>query len=244
MQLADIAGELKAAEIDLQLAIEQVEKIEQSLIYLELQHAAYIEWMDQHRDDYQNKCDEFAEAYNNASQATKDAFKKEIIERFDRFKEAFEESNQQYISMMNDLTADLYTKVATVQQHSMVQRSMIMNLHQDYCDGLFYFSFDDCYAYDDVPTMSDDFMKLLEKLKSIEWNSINSLQSLGNHLPQAMGPVYFTMVDEHLPYFNSSQMYGPATSLRETGEIIVNFKDHESWLDHFYRIRINSVKVH
>merc|ERR1712227_34277 len=28
------------------------------------------------------------------------------------------------------------------------------------------------------------------------------------------------------------------------GEIIVNFKDHEGWLDHFYRIRINSVKVH
>ena len=84
---------------------------------------------------------------------------------------------------------EVFPKVATVKQHSMVQRSMIIKLHQDYCDGLFYFSFDDCYAYDDAPTMSDDFGKLLEKLLNIEWNSINSLQSLGDHLPQEMGPV-------------------------------------------------------
>merc|ERR1712058_66706 len=98
-------------------------------------------WNNQHRDEYQNKTDEFANAYDTASQEAKEAFKKDIMELFNKFKEAFEESNKQYISMMNKLTDALYTKVANLKQHSMVQRSMVMNLYQDFCDGLFYFSF-------------------------------------------------------------------------------------------------------
>ena len=125
---------------------------------LQQNHDDYINWMNQHRDDYQNKCDEAAANYDEASQAAKDAFKREIMELFNRFKEEFEKSNDQYIAMMNKLTGALYTKVASVKQHSMVQRSMIMNLYQDFCDGLFYFSFTDCYKGEYVPTMSDNLM--------------------------------------------------------------------------------------
>ena len=152
-------------------------------MYLELQHVEYGEYMDQHRDEYQKKCDEAAANYDEASQAAKDAFKKEITELFDRFKEAFEESNNNYIKQMNKLTASLHTKIATVKQHSMVQRSMIMNLYQDFCDGLFYFSFAECYQDNYVPTMSDDFGVLLEKLVNIQWDSIIAMEDLPN-LPE------------------------------------------------------------
>ena len=55
----------------------------------------------------------------------------------------------------------------------MVQRSMMMNLYEDYCDGLFYFSFtewdSDMEAH---PSMSSDFGTILEKLNDIAWDEI------------------------------------------------------------------------
>merc|ERR1711892_178573 len=40
------------------------------------------------------------------------------------------------------------------------------------------------------------------------------------------------------------QMFGAATSLRNDGEAYFNFKNHNEYLDDFYRVRINSVTVH
>jgi len=209
---------------------------------LRAQHEEYVQWNNQHRDEYQNKTDEFADAYDAASQEAKQAFKKDIMELFNKFREAFEESNNQYISMMNNLTGALYSKVASVKQHSMVQRSMIMNLYQDFCDGVFYFSFTDCYADDYVPTMSDRFDTMLIKLKNIEWDGITSMETPG--LPERFDNVRINLVDKHMPGFNSSsQTYGAATSLRETGEVQFNIDDYESWLDEFYRVRIDSFQV-
>ena len=54
-----------------------------------------------------------------------------------------------------------------------------MNLYQDFCDGVFYFSFTDCYADDYVPTMSDRFDTMLIKLKNIEWDGITSMETPG-----------------------------------------------------------------
>ena len=188
MHLADVSGDLEVAELDLKLAIEDVNRVEQMLGNLTAEHDKYIEDMNLHRDEYQNKTDEFAEAWIDATEETKKAFKKEITELFTAFEEAFEESNQAYIAKMNDLTASLYAKVAGVTQHSMVQRSAIMNLYQDYCDGLFYFSFADCNGTPDpnngqsvaIPTMSDDFSTLILKLEAIEWNTITSVEGFNN----------------------------------------------------------------
>ena len=110
MKLADIAGDLEVANIDLANAVAEVERIEQMLNDLRAQHEEYVQWNNQHRDEYQNKLDEFEEAYDTASQEAKEAFKKDIMELFNKFREAFEESNNQYISMMNNLTGALYSK--------------------------------------------------------------------------------------------------------------------------------------
>ena len=124
----------------------------------------------------------------------KEAFKQKITDLFEKFRVAFEDSNNQYISMMNELTSALYTKVASVHQHSMVQRSLIGNLYTDFCDGLFYFSFTECYkdnlTEQYVPTMSEDFGTLLEKLKEIQWDSITSAENLPN-LPTPFSDVCF-----------------------------------------------------
>jgi len=248
MHLADLAGELQVAELDLEIAIEQVERVKKMLEDLQKQHEEYVEWMNQHRDEYQNKTDEFAAAYANSSTADKEAFKEQIIFLFEKFELAFEDSNNKYIAMMNDLTGALFEKVASVKQHSMVQRSMVMNLYQDYCDGLFYFSFTECYKDNPteqyVPTMSDDFQSFLFKLKNIEWDSITNMESLPN-LPSPFSDVSIVLMDKHIAGFNSSsQMFGAATSLRNDGEAYFNFKHHNEYLDDFYRVRINSVTVH
>ena len=110
MLLADMAGDLEVAEIDLANAVAEVERVEEMLNDLRAQHEEYVQWNNQHRDEYQNKTDEFADAYDAASQEAKQAFKKDIMELFNKFREAFEESNNQYISMMNNLTGALYSK--------------------------------------------------------------------------------------------------------------------------------------
>ena len=178
MKLADLAGELEVAEQDLEIAIEQVKRIIEMQSNLANQHKVYVQWMNKHRDDYQDECDEFAADYDTASAAAKEAYKEKITKLFEQFKAEFEKSNDLYIERMNDLTNSLYTKVADVKQHSMTQRAMILNLYQDYCDGLFYFSFTSCDANKDVPTMSDPFHLLLEKLNDLQWDAITSLETL------------------------------------------------------------------
>ena len=190
MHLADVSGDLEVAELDLQMAIEDVNRVQQMLANLTAEHDRYIEDMDQRRKEYEDKTDEYEDAYESASNQTRQDFEKQITDLFKLFEETFEESNKQYISQMNDLTASLYAKVASVTQHSMVQRSAIMNLYQDYCDALFFFSFTDCNGEPDpeaqngqsaaIPTMSDDFNTLIIKLEAIDWSIITSVQNFGN----------------------------------------------------------------
>ena len=131
MDLADITGDLKVAEQELSNAIKDVERIQELFNNLEQQHEDYITDMKKHREEYEKTCDDFAEA----SAETKERLKNESMTQFNEFKQAFEESNRIYIDQINQLTGALYTKVASVKQHSMVKRSMIMNLYEDYCDG-------------------------------------------------------------------------------------------------------------
>merc|ERR1712241_394717 len=161
----------------------------------------------------------------------------------------------EYIAKMNELTAALYAKVAGVTQHSMVQRSAIMNLYQDYCDGLFYFSFADCNGTPDpnngqsveIPTMSDDFSTLILKLEAIEWNTITSVEGF-NNLAEDFHRAFIDLVDEHPEGYNSSSgTYGAASSLRENGEVAFNFKTHDDeqiqFLTYKYRVRVDTIMV-
>jgi hypothetical protein len=57
--------------------------------------------------------------------------------------------------------------------------------------------------------------------------------------------VSIVLMDEQVAGFNSSsQMFGVATSLRETGEAYFNFINYNDYLDDFYRVRIDSVCIY
>jgi len=115
---------------------------------------------------------------------------------------------------------------------------------QDFCDGLFYFSFTECYSEHYVGTMSDDFGSMLENLKDIQWDTITSMENLPN-TPESFENVQIDLVDETMPGANDSlAKFGPVRSMRETGKLELNPKEFESWLDNFYRIRIDSVQIH
>eukprot|EP00090_Calanus_glacialis_P038241 TRINITY_DN66828_c0_g1_i1.p1 TRINITY_DN66828_c0_g1~~TRINITY_DN66828_c0_g1_i1.p1 ORF type:complete len:227 (+),score=55.07 TRINITY_DN66828_c0_g1_i1:53-682(+) len=92
--------------------------------------------------------------------------------------------------------------------------------------------------------MSDGFGTLLGKLNEIQWDSITSMESFPN-LPSPFSGVSIVLMDQQVAGFNSSsQMFGAATSLRETGEAYFNFDHHNDYLADFYRVRIDSIKVH
>jgi len=240
MHLADIAGELKAAEADLAIAEEQVTRAQEMLDDLIAQHEEYINSMNERRDEYQNKTDEFAKEYDKASNATKEAFKIKIKELFARFESNFSSSNEQYIQNMNRVTEALYTKVASVKQHSMVQRSIIMNLYQDFCDGLRYFSFTECYESKNIPTMSDSFSTLLDKLSELEWDSITSAENLPTQ-PTLFEEELIDMIDKPVDGFNQS--IGIGSSLRENGEAYFNIIDYPNNFQNKWRVRIDKINV-
>ena len=54
------------------------------------------------------------------------------------------------------------------------------------------------------------------------------------------------LLDQHQADYDeaNSTTYGAATSLRLTGEVNFNFREYDSYLDQFYRVRINSVNIH
>jgi len=241
MHLADIAGELKAAEADLAIAEEQVTRVQEMLDDLIAQHDDYINSMNNRRDEYQNKTDEFAKDYDKASNATKEEFKRVIIELFKTFELEFAASNEKYIQNMNRVTEALYTKVASVKQHSMVQRSIIMNLYQDFCDGLRYFSFTECYESKKIPTMSDSFSTLLDKLSDLEWNSITSAENLPTQ-PTLFEEELIDMIDKPIDdKFNQS--IGIGSSLRENGEAYFNITDYPNNFQNKWRVRIDKINV-
>merc|ERR1712227_1007184 len=72
MKLADLAGDLKVAELDLSLAVQQVKDVEKMLEDLIADHEEYKQSNDQRRDEYQEKTDEFAGAFNDASEELKE----------------------------------------------------------------------------------------------------------------------------------------------------------------------------
>lgn len=221
MHLADLTGELKAAETDLEISIDQVNRAIAMQVTLAKQHEDYEEWMNQHRDDYNNKCQEFAKEYDTASAERKEEFKKEITALFEKFKKAFEESNDIYVEKMNDLTAALYSKIAGVKLHSMSQRSIMMNLYQDFCDGLFYFSFTNCDSDNDVPTMSDSFSELLQKLNQLKWDLITSLENVPGS-PQKIQEVVIHLNDSTMTGFKNGRMFGPVTALKEEQQMRIH----------------------
>ena len=54
------------------------------------------------------------------------------------------------------------------------------------------------------------------------------------------------LLDQHQTDYDeaNSTTYGAATSLRETGELDFNFREYDSYLDQFYRVRIDSVNIY
>ena len=71
---------------------------------------------------------------------------------------------------MDILKGGLYSTVVEVKHHLMVQRSLMSNIYQEFCDGFFYYSFSDCYAEGFVQTISDSFPSMLTNLNEIPWN--------------------------------------------------------------------------
>ena len=98
MHLADIAGDLQVAEIDLENAIEDVDRIEQMLADMSAQHDDYVEWMQQHREEYEAAIEAMKNNYDDAVEAEKEAIKQQVMGLYDEFKQWFEDSNKQYVA--------------------------------------------------------------------------------------------------------------------------------------------------
>merc|ERR1719493_608865 len=101
----------------------------------------------------------------------------------------------------------------------MVQRSLIMIIFQEFCDGLFYFSFSNCYDNERVAAMSDNYDTIIKKLIDLEWRSITAVE----FLPTAPTEFYnerIDIIDKRMSGMHSSinETIGIITSLKKNGE--------------------------
>jgi len=239
LKLANIKDEIRVAEEDLGRAILEVMRIKKMLDDLEEQRENYENYMEDAQKQYEEEVERMENEYHEMSEELREAFRANITEKFEAYKEVFKQSKADYQAQLNELIQSVIDKGYGLKSHSMTQRSMIMELFINFCDTYYYHSFSICDS-DNVPLMSDEFEVLLEKLEDIKWNSITSSSNLpGGGAPTKFGPVPITLED------NLEEYRYPITTLKNKGKIDFNLQEYDfnQNFDRFWRVRIDMFRI-
>ena len=123
----------------------------------------------------------------------------------------------------------------------MNQRSMILTLYTDYCDAYFYNTLKSCDE-SNIPSMSDSFDDLLEKLNRIEWDSVTSQGEIGGFPVKFDFPFCIDSTDKN-PYLGGKKNLIIET-LKNNSEVSINLKDLDVFngFELMWRIRLESMK--
>merc|ERR1711860_84081 len=117
------------------------------------------------------------------------------------------------------------------------QRSMVMALYSDFCDANYFHAFESCGQSNkiDVPSMSDNFEALMEKLSGIIWSGITS----DENLPGPVRP--FTSRFTIHSGRNDSFII---ENLRKNHQVDINLLSYtQSDYERFWRTRIETIEM-
>ena len=216
LSLANVKGELEVAENQLERTIEQVEVIKSSIENFHQSANNYQDEMNAIQQDYQDALKRMEADFANMTQEMRDEFMKDINERFENYKTVYSDMKQRYTQPLQATMAAVQDKIYGLRQSSMTQRSLIAVLYKDYCDTLFYHSFEECDE-ENIPLLGDEMDVLLNKLHNIQWDLITNI----NNLPDL--PIIFQhqilIEDDESNYVSHIQQ------LLNTSRTIINLKD-------------------
>ena len=237
LTLANVKGELEVAENQLERTVEQVEVIKSSIENFNQSTNNYQDEMNAIQQDYQDALKRLEEQFENMTQEMKDEFMKDINERFENYKTVYSDMKQRYTQPLQATMDAVQDKIYGLRQSSMTQRSLIAIMYKDYCDTLFYHSFEECNE-ENIPLLGDEMDILLDKLHNIQWDLITSI----NNLPDL--PIIF----EHkiLIEDDESNYVSHIQQLLNTSRTTINLKDFlpESEFYKQWRWRISELEVY
>ena len=158
LSLANVKGEMEVGENQLERTIEQVEEIKHSIENFNQSSNNYQDEMNAIQQDYQDALKRMEEQFENMTQGMKDEFMKDINERFQNYKTVYSDMKQRYTQPLQATMDAVQDKIYGLRQSSMTQRSLIAIMYKDYCDTLFYHSFEECNEC--LLTQNDNFSTL------------------------------------------------------------------------------------
>ena len=236
LSLANVKGELEVGKNQLNRSIEQVEVIMSSIDNFNQSSANYQDEMNAIQQEYQDALKRMEEQFENMTQEMKDEFMKDINDRFQNYQSVYSDMKERYTKALDATIDAVQDKIYGLRQSSMTQRSLAAIIYRDYCDTLFYHSFEHCNE-ENVPLLGDEMDVLLDKLHSIQWDLITNI----NDLPE---PIIF----EHqiLIEDDESKYISPINQMLKTSRTTINLKDFlpESEFYKQWRWRISELEVY
>ena len=237
MQLSDRQDELDVARSDRDRAVADVKNIQDMLENMIEARKDFEANRNQSREDYENELKAMEAEYKNMTAEMREEYKERITALYESYMTTFSSIATNYNNEMNKMMASINRKFYGLREHSMNQRSMVMALYSDFCDANYFHAFESCGQSNkiDVPSMSDNFEALMEKLSGIIWSGITS----DENLPGPVRP--FTSRFTIHSGRNDSFII---ENLRKNHQVDINLLSYtQSDYERFWRTRIETIEM-
>ena len=191
---------------------------------------------------YERDVQELKDNYNTATNSQKENYRTKVTRSFNKLQNEVKSLESKYFIQLSSLQTSIHHKFIGLREHSMNQRLMVLDLFMNYCDVAFYHSFTTCENFD-LPSISDDFGIILDKLSKLKWNTILSKYKIDGN-PQKFGREFIiNPATETKPNGNLSLI---VQTFKETGQIYINLahlEDGQKILKMYRRIRVKTVRI-
>ena len=141
LQLAERNDELAVAREDKNRTISEIVAIKEMLETLIKEQEEFEKNREQSREEYENQLKVMEERYANMTQELREEYRKNITTSFNNYQENFRGIAEAYNNQIYFLMEGIHRKLYGLKEHSMNQRSMIMNLFMEYWEADFYHTY-------------------------------------------------------------------------------------------------------
>ncbi len=238
LQLIEEQNNLKTAQIDLEDSKNIVENIGTQITNFQKIDNEFRNNYTLSKKQYEDSVDEIIVLHKQSISRIKKNDLRLIRYHQNKFELSLNNLMESYKQSILKVINLAQIKMNKLKYQSLRSRITVSSLFTDYCDASLYLSFNRC-SRDLLPTMGDTFDQILQKLRSLQWESLFSLHTFPG-IPKQFNGNYI---------LNSTTLnkYGLSImdELKFNNEIRINLNDLDeaNKFAKFYRIRIDSTSL-
>ena len=243
LKLLKQKDELEISINDKERTVEEIRKIDSELEDFKTNIRKTSERKKIANRQYESDVNELFVKYTNATNSQKEYYKKKVTGSFKNLQNEIKSLESKYFIQLSSLQTSIHQKFIGLREHSMNQRLLVFDLFMNYCEVEFYNSFTSCETFD-LPSISDDFDTILDKLNKLKWNTISSNSKIGGK------PQEFKAKDFRIDPATKAKQNGNLSlivqTFKETGQVYINLanlEEGQQLLKMYRRIRVQTVKI-